>query len=266
MKTFRLFQIDAFTADLFGGNPAGVCPLDAWLPERTLQAIAAENNLPETAFFVPKGDGFHLRWFTPEVEVRLCGHATLACAHALYNHLGYEGERIRFESLGGDLSVAREGELLVLDFPSWPVEPVADPPAALLSGLGRAPEAVYIAPPDRGYYVVYASEVDVRAVTPDFSQLVTLEGHGVVVTAPGESSDCASRFFAPFYGIDEDPVTGSIHCALAPLWAARLDRPEIHARQVSARGGELFCTDKGDRVLIAGRAVTYLDGQITVPA
>jgi len=265
MKTLRLFQIDAFTGDLFGGNPAGVCPLDEWLPDETLQAIAAENNLPETAFFVPKGDDFHLRWFAPAVEVQLCGHATLSAAHVLFNHLGYEGERIRFESLGGELRVGREGERIVLDFPSWPLEPVAEPPAALIAGLGRDPEAVFVAPPDRGYYAVYTSEADVLAVTPDLAQLRTLDPHCVVITAPGDSSDCASRFFAPCYGIDEDPVTGSIHCALAPYWAGRLGRRDIHARQVSPRGGELFCTDAGERVRIAGRAVTYLDGHIQVP-
>jgi PhzF family phenazine biosynthesis protein len=265
MKTLRLFQIDAFTGELFAGNPAGVCPLEEWLPDEILQAIAAENNLPETAFFVPTGDGFHLRWFAPEVEVQLCGHATLSTAHVLFHHLGYERDRIQFDSLGGALAVGRDGDRIVLDFPSWPLEPVADPPAALLAGLGRESEAVLVAPPDRGYYAVYASESDVRAISPDLAQLRSLDPHCVVITAPGDHSDCASRFFAPVYGIDEDPATGAIHCALGPYWAGRLDRPDIHARQVSPRGGELFLIDQGERVLIAGHAVTYLEGHIRVP-
>jgi len=268
MKTIPLFQVDAFTGDVFSGNPAAVCPLDEWLDDTTLQSIAAENNLAETAFFVPvKGRetdraDYHLRWFTPKLEVKLCGHATLASAFVVFTELDRESRSVRFDSQSGVLTVERDGDRLSMDFPAWKPKPVAIVPEALLKGLGRTPSEVLVVEPDRNYYAVFESESDVRAIRPDFERLSELHPHGVVVTAPGDSSDCASRYFVPSWGVPEDPVTGSIHCGLVPYWAARLDSPRIHARQVSERGGDLFCEDRGDRVSISGRAVRYLEGSI----
>ncbi len=262
----KLFQIDAFTSSVFRGNPAAVVPLDAWLPHETLQAIALENNLSETAFFTPSEDAgseFHLRWFTPGLEVALCGHATLATAHTLWNHLGHGTDTIRFSTRhSGVLRVTRDGDLIVLDFPAYKLEPIAVT-TALVRALGRQPTEVFRAGPK--LLAVFENKRDIHEADPDFAAIAALDCLGVIVTAPGAKHDFVSRFFAPGAGINEDPATGSAHCALAPYWAKRLGRNELSAHQVSKRGGVLRCVDKGDRVEIAGHAATYLEGQITIP-
>ena len=254
------YHIDAFTSAPFAGNPAGVCPLEAWLPDATLQKIAAENNLSETAFFVPAGDHYDLRWFTPAIEIDLCGHATLASGYVLTHYLGFAGDVIRFETKSGTLLVERQGDILTLDFPSRPGEQRAAP-EALVKGLGKAPQEVYLA---RDYLAVFPSQADILAIQPDQEQLVQLECLGIIVTAPGEGVDFVSRFFAPRAGVPEDPVTGSSHCTLIPYWAKRLGKTKLTARQLSGRGGELFCSLVGERVKIGGQAVTYLKGELEV--
>jgi PhzF family phenazine biosynthesis protein len=257
-----IYQIDAFSGRVFGGNPAAVCPLDAWPPDATMQAIAAENNLSETAFFVPRGQDFDLRWFTPSVEVDLCGHATLATAALILHRLDPGRERVRFHTRSGVLEVGREGELLVMDFPAWPATPVgADERGRVAKALGAAPTELYSA--TRDYLAVFDDEAAVRALAPDFARLAALPLAGMIATAPGEEVDFVSRFFAPAHGIDEDPVTGSAHCALIPYWSKRLGKAELEARQVSKRGGDLVCVDAGERVIIKGRAAFYLEGKIS---
>lgn len=265
MTELPIYQIDAFTGELFRGNPAAVVPLESWLDDATLGAVAAENNLSETAFFVRAGDAFELRWFTPTVEVELCGHATLASAFVLFEELGFAGDTIRFATASGRVAVTRAADLLSLDFPRWGLERVASPPARLLEALAGVPDDVLRAEGGDKYLVVYADEASVAALAPDFGRLAELHPACVIVTAPGSASDCVCRYFAPSYGIPEDPVTGSIHCALAPYWADRLGRSEIHSRQLSRRGGELFCRVGDDRTMIAGRCVKYLEGRIRVP-
>ena len=255
------YEVSAFTTNPFGGNPAGVCPLEAWLPDAVLQGIAANNNLAETAFMVPHGNDFELRWFTPTVEMDLCGHATLAAAAVLFHELGVPGGEVRLHSRSGVLSVARDGDLLTLDFPSRPPTPGAVP-EALIRGLGAAPKEVFKA---RDFLAVFSSEAEVRALQPDFALLKTLDCLGIIVTAPGGDCDFVSRFFAPGAGVDEDPVTGSAHCTLIPFWAQRLGKAKLFARQVSARGGELVCELVGERVRMGGRAVHYLRGEIQIP-
>lgn len=257
----KIFQVDAFTDRLFGGNPAAVIPLSQWLPDATLQAMAAENNLSETAYFVKQGDAYHLRWFTPICEVKLCGHATLASAWVLWEKLGERAPLIRFDTRSGELRVSRADGWLWLDFPADAARPCAPPPA-LVAGLGRPPREVLVA---GNYVALYDDEQTVRALMPDFRQLASLDNHGVIVTAPGGDCDFVSRFFAPKFGIDEDPVTGSAHCTLAPLWAGRLGRNSLRARQISHRGGELRCEAAGARVRIGGQAVAYLEGEIDLP-
>lgn len=254
-----MYQADAFTKQLFRGNPAAVCPLKEWLPDATLQAIAAENNLSETAFFIPKGQGFHLRWFTPAIEVALCGHATLATAHILFQHLGYLRETINFHTLSGPLSVSRGDGMYIMDFPTDILEP-APAPAVLLKALRAEPVEVFTGRED--YLVVLESQEQVARLRPDFQLLRQVKGRGVIATAPGEEVDFVSRCFFPNAGIDEDPVTGSAHTTMTPYWAERLSKQELTARQISARGGELKCTMLGERVAIAGQAVTYLEGRI----
>ena len=255
-----IFQVDAFSGVIFAGNPAAVCPLNAWLPDKTLQSIAAENNLAETAFFVPEDGHFRLRWFTPACEVDLCGHATLASAHVLFEELGHSGDRIRFETKSGELVVRRDGDRLAMNFPSQPPEPV-QPRAGLLPALGGKPFEALAA---RDYLVVYASEEEVRALRPDMQGLMQIDRFATIVTAPGRDCDFVSRFFAPAKGIPEDPVTGSAHCTLIPYWAKRLGKAKLHARQVSPRGGELFCELLGDRVEISGYAALFLKGEIRI--
>lgn len=264
-----LFQIDAFACEAFRGNPAAVCPLGEWLPDAVMQAIAAENNLSETAFFVaePAGAGtdFHIRWFTPMVEMDLCGHATLASADVVFRHLGHGSDTVRFRARAGTLALTRRGEELVMNFPANPPAPV-EPPAGLSGALGATPAEVLNA----DYMMaVFDSEPAVRALRPDFARLATIDVPAVIATAPGTGvADFVSRFFAPNLGVDEDPVTGSAHCVLIPYWADRLGRDELTAHQVSARGGELACSMRRDadppRVEMAGRAVEYLRGTITV--
>lgn len=256
----RLFQVDAFAERVFAGNPAAVCPLDEWLDDETLQGIALENNLSETAFIVPSGKGFNLRWFTPVAEVELCGHATLASAHVIFEHLGYGEEVIEFQTQSGMLKVERQGGLLAMDFPALPPQPCSQP-AALVEALGQKPVEVLAA---SDYVVVFASEAVVRSLTPDFGKLSALDLRGVCVTAPGETSDFVSRFFAPALGVPEDPVTGSAHCELAPFWAKRLGKDILSARQVSKRGGDIICEVRGERVVLSGRAVTFMEGEITI--
>ena len=252
------YHVDAFASSRFTGNPAGVCPLSSWLPDETLQEIAAENNLSETAFFVGRQGAYELRWFTPTTEVDLCGHATLAAASVIFRHLGYAGEKVRFSSRSGELAVERSGDLLVLDFPARPGAPCPTPPA-LSEALGREPLEVWQA---RDYVAVYATPEEIVALRPDMALLGELDCLGTIVTAPGVEVDFVSRFFAPAVGIPEDPVTGSAHCTLVPYWAGRLGRQRLTARQLSARGGELYCELAGERVRIGGRAVTYLTGEI----
>jgi PhzF family phenazine biosynthesis protein len=256
----RQYQVDAFARHVFEGNPAAVVPLVSWLDDAVLQAIAEENNLAETAFFVPSVKGFHLRWFTPTTEVDLCGHATLATAHVLFEHLGHAGLTLTFETRSGDLMVQRQGKLLVMDFPARPPSP-CPPPEALPKGLGQHPVHVLAAD---DYVVVFDSEAAIRSIRPDHAHLGTLDLRGVIVTAPGQEVDFVSRFFAPKYGIPEDPVTGSAHCALAPYWAARLGKTRLQAKQLSKRGGEVLCEVNGNRVMLSGRAVTFMEAECTI--
>jgi PhzF family phenazine biosynthesis protein len=252
------FHLDAFASAIFRGNPAGVCALDSWLSDATLQNIAAENNLSETAFIVARGDDFDLRWFTPTTEVDLCGHATLAAAFVLFTERGFRGYQVRFHSRSGLLTVIRAGDVLTLDFPSRPAATCAAP-EALLRGLGATPADARKA---RDYLAVFANEAEVRALKPDFAALRTLDCLGIIATAPGIDCDFVSRFFAPSAGIDEDPATGSSHCTLIPYWAQRLGKTKLFARQVSARGGEMHCQLTGDRVHIGGQAALYSRGEI----
>ncbi len=263
----RMFQIDAFTTDVFAGNPAAVCPLEDWLESDRMQAIAAENNLSETAFFVPTKEGYDLRWFTPTTEVELCGHATLASAFVIFNYLQDASKTIRFSTRSGPLEVAQKNGLLTMNFPMRKPEACNEPPSELVQGLGRTPDHILSFGEIKvsGYYVaVFKTEDDVRGLVPDLSLLAQLGGMIVIVTAPGEQRDFVSRCFAPSFGIDEDPVTGSTHCVLAPYWGFRLGKERLHARQVSARGGEIFCELLENRVSIAGNAVCYLVGTIDV--
>ncbi len=260
-----LYQVDAFTNRVFGGNPAAVCPLESWLPDETLQAIALENNLSETAFFVARDDGFDLRWFTPKIEIDLCGHATLASAQVVFEELGYAGERIGFHTRSGLLTVERRGDRLVMDFPARPSER-GEVPAELAQALGGRPQEVWRT--QRDHLVPFASEAEVRALTPDVTALERYEAIGVIATAPADDPelDFVSRFFAPRAGVPEDPVTGSAHCVLTPYWAERLGKDELRARQVSERSGDVGCTLRGDRVELAGRAALYLRGTIALPS
>ena len=257
----RHFEVDAFTSRPFSGNPAGVCLLTTWLPDELLQRIAAENNLSETAFCKPSGDDFELRWFTPAIEVDLCGHATLATAFVLFTEAGFPQQQVRFHTRSGWLAATRRGELVELDFPARPPGPCAAPDE-LLRGLGRTPREVL---KSRDFVAIYDSPDDVAALEPDQTLLARVDALGVIATAPGGGADFVSRFFAPRAGIAEDPVTGSAHCSLIPLWAGRLGKRELFARQISQRGGELFCRDLGERVGIGGHAVVYCRGELEVP-
>jgi PhzF family phenazine biosynthesis protein len=260
-----IYQVDAFASNVFSGNPAAVCPLDRWLDDQTMQSIAAENNLAETAFYVPNGPGrYGLRWFTPGAEVDLCGHATIATAYILFEILKQEhGASIAFDSMkSGELRVLRDDDRLALDFPARP--PAACPPnPALFEALGAAPAALLAA---RDYLCVYDSEEQLRALAPNMEKLMQIDRFGIIATAPGVKHDFVSRFFAPTKGVPEDPVTGSAHCTLIPYWAERLGKTTLRARQISRRGGELWCELRGDRVKIAGHAVQYLEGSIQVDA
>ena len=253
-----LYQIDAFTNKLFHGNPAAVCPLEDWLEDQKLQAIAAENNLSETAFFVEQNGHYELRWFTPVTEVDLCGHATLASAFVIFNFINTSLSAVEFSTKSGILKVERNGSLLSMDFPSRPGSPTSIPDP-LTRGLGVEPDEVLLS---RDYLVVYDSEDKIRSLQPQMDYLLKVDCLGIIVTSPGKNSDFVSRFFAPKAGIPEDPVTGSAHCTLVPYWAKRLGKRELHAYQLSQRGGELYCEDLGERVKIAGEAVLYMQGSI----
>lgn len=254
----RMFQIDAFADALFQGNPAGVCPLDTWLPDSTMQSIAAENNLAETAFFVGSKGHYSIRWFTPEIEIDLCGHATLASASMLFSESEAHASELEFDSRSGPLRVLREGDWLTLDFPLRAVEECETPPE-LVMALDTEPVSCH-----KGvdYLVELKDERAVRKLRPDFRRLAELECRGVMVTAPGDHTDFVCRFFAPRMGIDEDPVTGSAYCTLAPHWAAKLGKPKLSARQLSRRGGSVHCRIEEHRVFISGKAILYLDGFI----
>ena len=257
--TIPIYQVDAFTLGPFSGNPAAVCPLDTWLDDASMQNIAAENNLAETAFIVPRDDGYDLRWFTPTVEVDLCGHATLAAGYVVLNHLRSDLNSVSFETMSGELVVSRDGDRLSMDFPAR--APIPAPVSEALSdALGQAPSEVHMS---RDVLAVYDDEASVRNLSPDQAKLRALdEGLGVIVTAKGKTVDFVSRFFVPKGGVAEDPVTGSAHCTLVPYWAKRLGRSNLVAHQVSARGGELHCGLRGDRVIMRGQCVLFLTGSI----
>ena len=257
-----IFQVDAFTDRVFRGNPAAVMPLSQWLEDATLQAIAMENNLSETAFLVAADAGYELRWFTPTVEVELCGHATLAAAHVLFEHLAYTNDAIAFQTRSGELRVHRAGVGLTLDCPASELT-VTEVETAVCDALGgMASEALAVGENGHSLLCVYEFEEDVAGLSPDFPALCAATGRCVIATAPGNDCDFVSRFFAPQFGIDEDPVTGSAHCSLVPYWAGRLHASELQARQISARGGQLACELRGGRVLMTGSAVTYMRGTV----
>jgi len=255
-----IYQIDAFSSCVFEGNPAAVCPLDEWLPDKTMQSIAEENNLSETAFFVPKDDGFHIRWFTPASEVDLCGHATLGSAYVLFNILGYKNEAIQFDSKSGILVVTKQDDWLTLDFPKQP--PVyCETPKEIVEAFNKEPIECMMS---EDIIAVFENEIDIESANPNFEQLKKLDSRGVIITAKSMRYDFVARFFAPKYGIPEDPVTGSAYTQLAPYWASKLGKQKFKAKQLSSRGGELYCEILGDRVLISGKATKYMEGKITI--
>ncbi len=259
-----IYQADAFTNTLFGGNPAAVCPLQNWLPDEQLQQIAAENNLSETAYLVRQNDEYEIRWFTPSTEVKLCGHATLAAAHILFTELGHAGNSIGFHSKSGLLKVNRSGhDKLVLDFPANAPEPKPDIPAGIFEGLGIDVAPVFSTSFD--YMVILPSQKAVEALQPDFKLLAQIPCRGIIATAKGDDADFVSRCFYPQSGIDEDPVTGSAHTIMVPYWAQQLNKNQLSAIQLSKRKGYLDCELSGDRVLMTGQAVTYLKGEIQIP-
>lgn len=258
-----IYQADAFTEKLFGGNPAAVCPLEEWLPDATMQNIAMENNLAETAFVVKENGQYHIRWFTPAVEVALCGHATLAAAYIYMNHLGHDEPQITFNSKSGLLKVIRQHDKkLMLDFPADRYEKIPSIPPAVTEGLKVAVSELYKGTFD--YMAVVADQKTVEGLTPDFTIIATLPSRGIIVTAKGNTSDFVSRGFFPQSGIDEDPVTGSAHTLLVPYWSGQLHKQHMTAIQLSARKGHLECQLAGDRVLMSGYVVTYLQGTINI--
>lgn len=255
-----VFQIDTFTNRLFAGNPAAVCPLGRWLTDAKLGAIAAENNLSETAFFVERQGHYELRWFTPTVEVDLCGHATLAAAFVIFGRLAPHREVAVFETRSGRLSVRRNGgRYLALDFPRIEARPCGTS-RELTDALGKRPRRVLAT--KENYMAVFDSEEDIATITPDMDKVAGLTRNGVIITSTGKDADFVSRYFAPAIGIPEDPVTGSSHCTLIPYWSQRLARAQLHALQLSKRGGELICEDRGERVVFSGQAVEYMEGTI----
>lgn len=259
---YKLYQIDTFTDTIFGGNSACVVPLDKWLPDEILLKITKENAVAETAFFVDKGDKIHLRWFTPELEMDLCGHATLATAHCLSTILGYQKSEIVFETFSGDLIVKIENGIYKMDFPSrMPISDILPP--IISKSLNIQPKEIL---KSRDYVLIYENETEIRNIKIDqqlFDQ-INLEPGGIIVTAIGDNCDFVSRFFTPQASILEDPVTGSAHCSLIPYWAKKLNKKELYAQQVSERMGKLYCEDKGDRVIISGQAKTYSVGNFWI--
>ena len=255
-----LYQIDAFANKVFEGNPAAVIPLEDWLPAKTMQLIASENNLSETAFFCPSDNNYEIRWFTPNGEVELCGHATLASAYVLFNILNYKTEQIEFNSLSGSLIVKKINDLYRLDFPSQkPIK--CKMPSLLTEGLGRESNNCY---KNEDYLVVFETEDEIANINPDFNKLKNLDSRGVIITAPGLNYDFVSRAFFPKYGILEDPVTGSAHTKLIPYWAKKFEKSKLIAKQISKRGGELFCENNKNRVYISGHAMLYMKGEIEI--
>jgi len=258
-----IYQVDAFTdrsGKSFTGNPAAVVPLQEWIPDRLMQAIAEENNLSETAFFVPADPDFHIRWFTPKDEVKLCGHATLASAFILFSILDYQGNTVRFHSLSGPLSVKNDGHLFTLDFPNQKPES-CDPPNELIKGLGKTPLACYR---KEDFIAVFEHEEHIASIQPKHAELEKLDLRGVIITAPSQENDFVARFFAPKFGIPEDPVTGSAYTQLTPYWAEKLGKNQLTAEQLSPRGGTVYCKLKGDRVLISGSAIMFMEGKIEI--
>jgi len=256
-----IFQADAFTDELFKGNPAAVIPLTEWLPDALMQKIALENNLSETAFFIPGEDQYQLRWFTPTVEVKLCGHATLATAHILFKHLGFEGNIIHFQTKSGLVPVSREGDLLFLSFPASKLTSFPTP-QGLTKALGLRPLEVLVS--GSNLMAIYKNESEVRNIIPDFQSLTKLTYKEIIVTAAGQKADFVSRFFAPLMGINEDPATGSAHTLLIPYWSHYLGKSVLQSHQVSRRGGFIHCEMLDDRVRIGGKAVTYMEGTLFV--
>ena len=258
----RIYQVDAFASEVFKGNPAAVCILDDWIDEVLMQRIANENNLSETAFAVPVETRYEIRWFTPKMEVDLCGHATLATAHVLFEHMGYSSDRVEFDSLhSGRLTVEKSGGLLTLDFPADTLEEMVVP-EVIVTALRKAPLKAYKGKSD--FMFIHASQSEIEDMKPDFGLLAQMGGRGVIITAMGNEVDFVSRFFAPQTGIDEDPVTGSAHTTLTPYWARVLGKKKLTARQLSPRGGDLVCENLGERVKISGKAITYMVGEIQI--
>lgn len=257
-----LYQVDAFAEEIFEGNPAAVIPLkEEWLPDETMQKLAVENNLSETAFFIKKDDCYHIRWFTPEAEVDLCGHATLATSHVMFHHLKYADESICFQSKSGTLRVKKEDNLLVLNFPASKIE-AKYIPTGLKKAFGIHPQVCYKGRED--LMLIFKNENDIANLKPDFTKIMEATSRGIICTARSDKYDFVSRFFAPSVGINEDPVTGSAHTMLIPYWSAQLKKQKLVAKQISKRGGILYCKQLGDRVEIGGKAVTYLTGTIHV--
>jgi PhzF family phenazine biosynthesis protein len=256
----RIYQVDAFTDKVFSGNPAAVVPLENWLDDNILQNIALENNLSETAFFVQEKEGYKIRWFTPTSEVDLCGHATLASSFVLFNIHGYESNKIVFNSRSGELIVEKENELISLNFPARNPQ-VIDSDKLIVEALTEEPKEVLF---DKSTVCLFDNEETVRNLNPNIKDFLKVKTHGIIITAPGDSVDFVSRFFAPDVGIDEDPVTGYAHTLLIPYWAKRLNKEKLHALQVSQRGGELFCENLDNIVKISGKAVLYLEGEIFI--
>jgi predicted PhzF superfamily epimerase YddE/YHI9 len=253
-----LYIVDAFTDRTFAGNPAAICPLESWLPDETMQRIGAEMNFSETAFFVPTPQGWHIRWFTPTLEVDLVGHATLAAAHVIFERIDPSLAEVRFSSLSGPLLVRRSHELLEMDFPARRPTPCRAP-ALLLEGLRAEPEQVLAA---QHYLAVFPDAETVRGLAPDLAEISRLDRAAVIVTAPGGPGDFVSRFFAPANGVPEDPASGVAQCSLIPYWSERLGKRRLVGHQLSRRGGVFYCEDRGERVIIAGRAVLFLEGTI----
>lgn len=255
-----IYQIDAFAKNAFEGNPAAICPLDTWLPDEVLLSVAEENNLSETAYFIKTNNGYHIRWFTPTTEVDLCGHATLAAAFVIFNELGYKENSISFESKSGILKIEKNNDLFIMDFPSQPPT-TCELPAEIQQAFNVVPTECL---KSEDYILVLNNENEVLNAKPKLGLLKNIDRRGVIITAPSGNYDFVSRFFAPKYGINEDPVTGSAHTQLAPYWANQLNQTKLHAKQVSKRGGELICELMGDRVTISGYATKYLQGSIEI--
>ncbi|MBN1300149.1 MAG: PhzF family phenazine biosynthesis protein [Melioribacteraceae bacterium] len=256
-----IYQVDAFTTELFKGNPAAVVPLKEWLPDQTMQNIALENNLSETAFFVNDNNAYHIRWFTPSVEVPLCGHATLATSYVIYNFIDPYAQQITFESRSGQLIISRDNSIIHLNFPEN-IPDKTDPPKILLDAMGIDPVEVLL---NKSFLAILADEDQVRQMKPDFTLLSKLKEDGLIISAKGKSYDFVSRYFVPNAGIDEDPVTGYAHTLLTPYWSKKLGKSDLRAYQASERGGEVFVRDlKNGRVQISGKAVLYMKGEIEV--